>query len=246
MPLQTDGGYLGDDTTTFFSAVISGAAGVYVGMLLQDADISTDLTIRPGQSVKVDGDTSLASPPLWGSGMFVVQERGTLSLTYVTLGAAVSALNGGSASVTAAVVPIRVLRECQYSVSGVGSTLQLSGVTVPDSPADWGEVTATVTVQDGDTVVDPPNAFTNPHVSQAASSLLLYSTQAGARMNLAGDLTLPSRTAGNTDVRCELWSMHCHWRWHVLSLGELPKQLWPQRALCDHSLWGRLRPRDHV
>ncbi len=57
--LQTDGGYLGSDVEAFFSAVVSGAAGVYVGVLLQDAGIETDLVVRPGQRVSVSGDPSL-------------------------------------------------------------------------------------------------------------------------------------------------------------------------------------------
>jgi hypothetical protein len=152
---QTDGGYLGDDLATFFSAVVSGAAGVYVGMMLQDADISTDLTIRPAQVVRVNGDTSLAQPPLWdGGGGFVVQERGVLSLTYVALGGAISVIGGGSASLNAMAVPIRLLRQCQYQLSGAGSSLQLSGVTVPDFPGGWTELTeAMATVKpDGVTV----------------------------------------------------------------------------------------------
>ena len=64
--LQTDGGYLGSDFEAFFSAVVSGAAGVYVGVLLQDAGIETDLVVRPGQRVSVSGDPSLPRPPRWG------------------------------------------------------------------------------------------------------------------------------------------------------------------------------------
>ena len=51
----TDGGYLGSDFQAFFSAVVSGAAGVYVGMLVEDAGISTALVVTPGQSVSVTG-----------------------------------------------------------------------------------------------------------------------------------------------------------------------------------------------
>eukprot|EP01048_Picozoa_sp_COSAG05_P040560 COSAG05_NODE_20857_length_276_cov_0.824859_1_plen_82_part_01 len=69
---QTDGGYLGADFEAFFSAVVSGAAGIYVGMLVKDANISTDLVVRPGQDVSVSGDRSLMQPPLWGSGSFTV------------------------------------------------------------------------------------------------------------------------------------------------------------------------------
>eukprot|EP01045_Picozoa_sp_COSAG04_P004850 COSAG04_NODE_216_length_19953_cov_85.343558_21_plen_506_part_00 len=59
---QSDGGYLGSDFQAFFSAVVSGAAGVYVGMLVEDAGISTDLVVTPGQSVSVVGDPSLPAP----------------------------------------------------------------------------------------------------------------------------------------------------------------------------------------
>ena len=54
----TDGGYLGTDFATFFSAVVSGAAGLYAMTLTHDAGIDTDLTIRPGQ---VRG--TVVSPP---------------------------------------------------------------------------------------------------------------------------------------------------------------------------------------
>ena len=90
---QTDGGYLGPDIHTFVSAVFSGAAGVYISTLDHDAGISTLLTVTPGQSVSVTGDPSFApvpsgpynynmrDAPLWGSGSFAVQERGSLALT---------------------------------------------------------------------------------------------------------------------------------------------------------------------
>ena len=65
MGAATDGGYLGSDFQAFFSAVVSGAAGVYVGMLVEDAGISTDLTVTPGQIVSVTGDPSLPQPPAW-------------------------------------------------------------------------------------------------------------------------------------------------------------------------------------
>ena len=144
-------------------------------MMLQDADVSTDLSIRPGQVVRVNGDTSLAQPPLWGGGGgFVVQERGALSLTHVgLLGGAVSVAGGGSASLSAMTVSIRILRQCQYQLSGAGSTLQLSGVTVPDFPGGGTELTATATVKpDGVTIIyDPPTAFSNAQVSSIVHPL---------------------------------------------------------------------------
>ena len=63
--VQTDGGYLGSDLESFFSAVVSSAAGFYAVMLVQNAGITTLLTVRPGQSVVVTGDPSLPQPPDW-------------------------------------------------------------------------------------------------------------------------------------------------------------------------------------
>ena len=61
----TDGGYLGSDIRTLVSAVFSGAAGVYAGMLMKSAGITMDLTVTPGQRVWVTGDLSLPQPPEW-------------------------------------------------------------------------------------------------------------------------------------------------------------------------------------
>ena len=92
--LQTDGGYLGSDFEAFFSAVVSGAAGIYVGVLLRDAGIETDLVVRPGQRVSVSGDPSLPRPPRWGGGGFTVQQRGSLSLSSVEVSFVISVSGG--------------------------------------------------------------------------------------------------------------------------------------------------------
>jgi hypothetical protein len=160
----TDGGYLGSDFETFFSAVVSGAAGVYVGMLLADAGISTELTITPGQSVSVSGDSSLAQPPLWGSGGFTVQERGSLTLTYLAFGPSASfVVAGGSLSLASMAVPAAVLGAAEGQLSGAGSTLRLSEITVPEVP-DWGILTVTTTVgPDGFTKTNEPATPFNGH-----------------------------------------------------------------------------------
>ena len=83
--------------------MVSGAAGVYVGMLVEDAGISTDLVVTPGQSVTASGDPSLPEPPLWGRparGGFTVEERGSLALDNVALESTVSVRGGGSASLS--------------------------------------------------------------------------------------------------------------------------------------------------
>ena len=50
MGAASDGGFLGRDFASFFSAVASSAAGFYTVTLLEDAGIGigTDLTIEPG------------------------------------------------------------------------------------------------------------------------------------------------------------------------------------------------------
>jgi hypothetical protein len=80
------GGFLGHNLEAFVSAVISGAAGTYVLTLVEDADVSTDLTIQPGQNVIISGDPRLAEAPRWGSGGFTLGEGASLALTSIDLG----------------------------------------------------------------------------------------------------------------------------------------------------------------
>ena len=158
---QTDGGYLGSDFETFFSAVVSGAAGIYVGMLVEDAGITTDLVVRPGQDVSVSGDRSLAEAPLWGGGGFTVQQRGSLSLASVALGAsaALAVTGGGALSLSDMVVPAAVANSLVAQMESTGSSVRLSGVTALEYPA-LGAVSGTVTAHgDGDAsflTYDPP------------------------------------------------------------------------------------------
>eukprot|EP01046_Picozoa_sp_COSAG06_P038786 COSAG06_NODE_4509_length_4193_cov_11.274792_2_plen_387_part_00 len=176
---QTDGGYLGVDIETFFSSVTSGASGVFSVTLLEDAGISTDLTITPGQTVSVSGDPSLPQAPSWGGGSFTVQERGSLALTGVAVEGAISVLGGGTASLSrctledsvsltttgggslslaSMAVPASVLGEVGRTLSGVGSILRLDVVTVPEVPGL--EATGTVLVgTDGSKADDPPGSF---------------------------------------------------------------------------------------
>ena len=96
MGAASEGGYLGADFASFLSAVISGAAGAYIVTLTEDAGIGTDLTIRPGQDVRISADPGLAAAPSWGSGGFTVQERGSLSLTFLAVRGAIGAEQGGA------------------------------------------------------------------------------------------------------------------------------------------------------
>ena len=176
MGAASEGGYLGADFASFFSAVVSGAAGIYIVTLTEDAGISTDLVIQPGQDVHISGDPGLVDPPSWGSGGFTVGERASLTLTHVRLSdsatgrltdsatgqlsdwspamTALTTTDGGSLSLSLMTVPAYVLGRAQAQLSGAGSRLRLSAVTLPEYPA-LGELTGTMTVGDSITI-DPP------------------------------------------------------------------------------------------
>jgi hypothetical protein len=176
MGAASEGGYLGSDIDSFFSAVVSGAAGVYIVTLMQDVGIGTDLVIQPGQDVRISGALGLAEAPSWGGGGFTVEERGSLALTYVGLSdsatgrmgdsatgqlvdwsptmTALTTTDGGSLSLSSMAVPAYVLGRAEAQLSGAGSCLRLSAVTLPEYPA-LGELTGTMTVGDSVTI-DPP------------------------------------------------------------------------------------------
>ena len=158
--LQTDGGYLGSDFQAFFSAVVSGAAGVYVGVLLQDAGIETHLVVRPGQRVSVSGDASLPQPPVWGDGGFTVQHRGSLELHFVALGtsADVLAVTGGSLSLSDMVVDADVMKGALNHMDDVDSSVHLFNVIMPEFPERGvGMGTAIRDVAGGPLVFEPAN-----------------------------------------------------------------------------------------
>ena len=52
--------------------MVSGAPGLYAVTLMADAGIGTDVTIRPGQDVRISGGAGLAVVPSWGNGSFTV------------------------------------------------------------------------------------------------------------------------------------------------------------------------------
>eukprot|EP01046_Picozoa_sp_COSAG06_P042192 COSAG06_NODE_5342_length_3537_cov_39.550055_6_plen_278_part_01 len=100
-------------------------------MLLEDAGISTALTITSGQKVSVSGDRSLPQAPLWGSSRFTVQDHGSLSFTYVTFETSSSfAVAGGSLRLVDMAIPAGVLASTMAELSGApGSSLRLSEVS---------------------------------------------------------------------------------------------------------------------
>lgn len=100
MGAASEGGYLGADFASFFSAVVSGAAGAYFVTLTRDANMGTQLTIRPGQSASMTGDRMLAQPPLFRNSGITVQERGLLTLAYVEFDGEIRLDPTGRASLT--------------------------------------------------------------------------------------------------------------------------------------------------
>lgn len=194
MGVASEGGYLGADVQSFFPVVVSAAAGTYIVTLVADAGIRTDLVINPGQDVRISGDLGLsATPPSWGSGCFTVQERGSLSLTYISVesddrrnvylslmvGSSVSLrmctglssstfaltdMGGGSQSFSSMTVPRSTLSSVERMLRGPGNRSQLSAVSIPENPSSLGAITWTRTVeQDGTVSVDDPSFGVSPN-----------------------------------------------------------------------------------
>jgi hypothetical protein len=172
MGAASEGGYLGADAQSFFSAVVSGAAGSYIVTLTVDAGIGTDLVIEPGQDVRISGDPGLATAPSWGSSGFAVQERGSLELAYLRIDpvAVLRVTNGGSLSLSSMNLPATVLGTAEGQLSGAGSRLRLSAVTLPEYLAA-GELAGTMVVgEDGSLSVDPPRwSQSNPGIFTVSS-----------------------------------------------------------------------------
>ena len=146
---------------------------MYVGVLLRDAGIETDLVVRPGQRVSVSGDPSLPRPPRWGGGSFTVQQRGSLSLSSVEM-PAVSVSGGslslssvevsGACSITGGSLSLAqmAVTSSQLLAISLGATadseVRLSEVTVTDSGPETETLTGSVNWgADGVMVYDPPD-----------------------------------------------------------------------------------------
>ena len=183
---QTDGGYLGSDFEAFFSAVVSGAPGVYVGVLQQDAGIATDLVVRPGQRVSVSGDPSLPRPPRWGNGAFTVQQRGSLSLRFVEVAGTFS-VSGGSLSLAQMALTPAQLQSISDSLVTPGSVVQLSDVTVPFLPGREALTGSISMGADGVTVYDPVNLV------RSAPTLLPLSVRSSSRSDDDGSCSRVAR-----------------------------------------------------
>jgi hypothetical protein len=155
MGAASDGGYLGADFEAFFSAVMSGAAGVYVGVLLQDAGIETDLVVQPGQRVSVSSDPSLPQSRRWGEGGFLVEQRSSLSLRSIVMPTVI--VRGGELNLAQMVMNFAQLSLLFADLTTTTSVVRLSEVTVLDSSPELEALTGSVTWDaDGAVVYDPP------------------------------------------------------------------------------------------
>ena len=142
-------------------------------MLLQDASISTDLVVRPGQDVSVSGDRSLAQPPLWGSGGFTVQQRGLLDLKFVIITGDVS-VNGGELSLAQVSLAVGTLAQGLLTATA-GGVMRLSEVTVLGSWQDMGVLTGSAAVgADGVPVYDPPNSLPAVTVCKSLPNPIIF------------------------------------------------------------------------
>ena len=101
------------------------ASAPYAVALASSASISTVLTVRSGQSVRITGAGSQALPS-WGSGGFTVQQFGTLSLTGVTVAGALTVQSGGSLTIGGSTVSGTITVQS-------GGTLHLSQVRLTPS-----------------------------------------------------------------------------------------------------------------
>ena len=145
---------MGYDFQTFFSAVVTGAAGVYVGMLTEDAGIATDLLIHPGQTVSVTGEGTLA--PRWGTGGFEVGEYGQLSLTFVTIAGLLRVVQGGQLVLTSLALADAVFGPMLSNANFVndGSSITFHAVTWADAPG-LDAMDGEIAIQDAHQIATP-------------------------------------------------------------------------------------------
>eukprot|EP01047_Picozoa_sp_COSAG01_P008984 COSAG01_NODE_363_length_18113_cov_45.041690_10_plen_752_part_00 len=120
-----EGGYIGGDVLTFVSAVVSGAAGLFMLTLTSIvASISTLLTVQPGQVVAISGTASQHTT--WGSGGFSVLQRGGLTLGRVSVNGPMTVAAGGTLQLNDV-----VLGTLACLTAHPGSVVGLNGTQTP-------------------------------------------------------------------------------------------------------------------
>lgn len=87
----SDGGFIGMDISTFVSAVVSGAPGVFFLNVLGNSDVETTLIVQPGQKVNIIG----TSVTVWGRGGMEVSQGSALFLEELTISGPITVHAGG-------------------------------------------------------------------------------------------------------------------------------------------------------
>jgi hypothetical protein len=193
------GGFLGENVAAFVSAVISGAAGIYVLTLVEDADVGTDLVVQPGQNVIISGDASLAEAPSWGIGGFTVGDMGSLSISRVRFGSTSTTfvVTSGSLSLANTAMLEAVLGGAMTQLSGVGGTARLSQVSM--LPAN------TVMLEVWEGIISHQTHYPYAAITDLTSSPAYVAdtpTHSGVLSGQAGDLfEMPSDAGDNYGAR---------------------------------------------
>ena len=68
---------------------LQATGSTYTFAVINDAEISSALIVHADEDVHISGDRTLMQAPTWGSGGFTVADMGSLSLTYLQIGAAI-------------------------------------------------------------------------------------------------------------------------------------------------------------
>ena len=198
------GGYIGDDFGSFFSSVISGAAGTYMGTLTEDRDVHTGLTAQPGQVVLVSGDRALAAAPTWGSGGFHVGEAASLSLSYLRVDTAIQINDGALAlSLDSCVLTFTAALVLRVVTATFPNQVFQGGVEVPDGASvsivgssltfAASVSTAGLTVQSGGAVSVSSTTF----ATEGDAAALMVRVDDGGQFTVQGSMLL--RADGTSD-----------------------------------------------
>lgn len=198
--LQADGGFLGSDVLSFVSAVVSGAPGAFIVLLLADAGTETALIVRPGQHVVLTGDASLPQPPRWGSGSFTVHQSGTLTLQSISVGGSLSVTGGGVAILMACSGQLTSLSvtDSSFSIDAtsttiIGGSISLSNAGLVTLEAKTFADGAQVTIGEGTSL-----SFARMAVRGDLLHMILLSAPAGSSMRLSEVTVMDTRGALET------------------------------------------------
>ena len=148
-----DGTYLGGNVFEFLSSVVAGVGGAYfLHVEENNAAVSVDVRINPGQVVRIAGDAGVAADggpamPIWGGGSFLVANGAELSLTNLLLKEGTTVLfggNGSTISLSSMALPSSVLSSLIHSIATTSGTLLKlsnvdgrSGTIEPDGRGGW-------------------------------------------------------------------------------------------------------------